>query len=91
LHKSTNARKDYEPLDAKGLSLLIIDDNKVNSRTLKIALEKLGAKVTLAINASEAISLCHDKHSNSLEDLSFFDAIFIGSQIPKQSVSDLLK
>jgi CheY-like chemotaxis protein len=59
---------------AKSLSVLIAEDNHVNQRVAVAILEKLGHRVTLAVNGSEAIAKWRDGE---------FDLVLMDVQMPE--------
>ena len=57
-----------------GLRVLVAEDNIVNQKVATVMLEKLGCRVDLAANGSEAVAMW--------EDLSY-DIIFMDCQMPE--------
>lgn len=57
----------------KGLSILVVEDNAVNRKLMKIIMEQDGAAVKVAENGREAITLLND---------TAFDLIFMDIQMP---------
>ncbi|MBF0263692.1 MAG: response regulator [Gammaproteobacteria bacterium] len=57
-------------------NILLAEDNLVNQKISKILLEKLGCKVSLAINGAEAVKQYLDANNNP------FDAIFMDCHMP---------
>jgi light-regulated signal transduction histidine kinase (bacteriophytochrome) len=52
-----------EPLDAKNFSILVAEDDPINSKIMKKRLERLGHTVQLTVNGEECASLHGDKSS----------------------------
>ncbi|MGP8308650.1 ATP-binding protein [Vibrio sp. YIC-376] len=67
-----------EGIDAEATSediprVLVVEDTKVNQKVLRIMLEKLDVRVSVASNGEEAVRLCHEQS---------FDLIFMDCQMP---------
>jgi len=65
--------RPHEMAQARGLRLLLVEDNRVNQKLALRLLEKLGHQVTLAINGQEAIELLQS---------SAFDLVLMDIQMP---------
>jgi len=65
--------RPHEMGQARGLRLLLVEDNRVNQKLALRLLEKLGHRVTLAINGQEAIELLQS---------SAFDLVLMDIQMP---------
>ena len=65
--------RPHEMGQARGLRLLLVEDNRVNQKLALRLLEKLGHQVTLAINGQEAIELLQS---------SAFDLVLMDIQMP---------
>ncbi len=57
----------------QNLHALVVEDNSVNQKLVKIILEDLGLKVSVAYNGKEAFELCQD---------TVYDIIFMDIQMP---------
>ncbi len=72
-----NTKPNAEALEArsqlKGRSILLVEDNPFNQQVAKELLEKVGVRVTLATNGSEALEQLHD---------AAFDIVLMDIQMP---------
>lgn len=70
---------EEEPLSADAFSILVAEDDPINSRIMKKRLEKLGHKVYCTVNGEE----CASAHG---EDAASFDAVLMDLQVRIPSV-----
>lgn len=83
VHLSLSLSPAYESMEeppetmctsaAKGLRLLVVEDNRINRHMAARLLGKLGHLATTACNGQEALDLLRDNH---------FDAVFMDIQMP---------
>lgn len=62
--------------DIKGVRILLVEDNALNSEIANTLLSDAGAKVTLAVNGAEAVKIFEDMPENS------FDIILMDIMMP---------
>ncbi len=60
--------------DPAGLRVLLVEDNVLNQRVMKLLLKKFGIKMTLATDGQEALDICANAN---------FDAILMDCQMPR--------
>jgi signal transduction histidine kinase/ActR/RegA family two-component response regulator len=64
-------RDDWDPA---GLRVLLVEDNVLNQRVMKLLLKKFGVKMTLASDGQDALDICTN---------ATFDAILMDCQMPR--------
>ena len=74
--KAVEASADAEECDICGMSILLVEDNELNTEIAQTLLEHDGALVTTAANGKEALELFQAKPAGA------FDAILMDVQMP---------
>ena len=75
--KAVEASADAEECDICGMSILLVEDNELNTEIAQTLLEHDGALVTTAANGKEALELFQAKPAGA------FDAILMDVVMPK--------
>ncbi|MBF0246302.1 MAG: response regulator, partial [Planctomycetes bacterium] len=70
------------PRKEGGASVLVVDDNQLNLKVMRMMLEKLGARCNLANNGAEAVALAGQKD---------YDLIFMDLSMPGMSGQEAVK
>lgn len=74
-----SAQSEYPRL---GLSVLLVEDKRVNQKVIKLMLEYLGCQVSIACNGKEAVDLLAQKRAQWGKGKPAFDIIFMDIQMP---------
>ena len=77
--KAVEASADAEECDICGMSILLVEDNKLNTEIAQTLLEHDGALVTTAANGKEALELFQAKPAGA------FDAILMDVMMPEMN------
>ena len=77
--KALEASTDAEECDICGMSILLVEDNELNTEIAQTLLEHDGALVTTAANGKEALELFRDKPTGT------FDAILMDVMMPEMN------
>ena len=77
--KTAEAEPDAAYCDICGMSILLVEDNELNTEIAQTLLEHDGALVTTAVNGKEALELFRDKPTGT------FDAILMDVMMPEMN------
>ena len=77
--KTAEAEPDAADCDICGMSILLVEDNELNTEIAQTLLEHDGALVTTAVNGKEALELFRDKPTGT------FDAILMDVMMPEMN------
>ncbi|MDN3379826.1 MULTISPECIES: PAS domain-containing protein [unclassified Pseudoalteromonas] len=75
----SETQQSMPTIDMNQLTILVVDDNETNRIVISQQLEHWGAKVELACDADQAISLCKNRVSNNLP---LYDIGVLDMQMP---------
>jgi len=77
--------ENFSPLISVSLRILVVEDNKVNSRLCKITIEKLGHFCDVAFDGQQALTKIRESHAHGNLP---FDIILMDNRLPIMGGSD---